>query len=283
MKLLNLGCGHRFHSAWVNVDFIKTDETVLAHNLLGGIPFTDSEFDVVYHSHLLEHFPKEKAISFIKECYRVLKPEGIIRIAVPDLESISKEYLRNLDRIINNEPDAEFDYEWIMLEMYDQAVRNTSGGEMAKFLSRAEIPNSEYVLNRIGEEGKNLHENYLNTTFKKDNQQETTFRFSVKQFLKRMYYFPKIVSQKAIFRKEYEVLKNEIGALEIGRFRLSGEIHQWMYDRYSLSKLLEDSGFKNIRKLSAFESGIENWNTYQLDSRDGVVRKPDSLFMEAMK
>ncbi|MFN9648236.1 MAG: methyltransferase domain-containing protein, partial [Pseudanabaena sp.] len=58
MKLLNLGCGHRFHSAWTNIDFRSNNENVIAHNLLKGIPFPDQSFDVIYHSHVLEHFSR---------------------------------------------------------------------------------------------------------------------------------------------------------------------------------------------------------------------------------
>jgi len=283
MTLLNLGCGLRYHMNWINVDFVSTGEGVLSHNLLKGIPFSDSQIDVVYHSHLLEHFSKADGINFIKECYRVLKSGGIIRIAVPDLEAISKEYLINLNRAMNIELNSEYDYDWILLEMYDQAIRNNSGGEMAKYLYRKDIPNKDYVFNRIGSEGRNLHENYLNPIIKKADRQKRSILSSIKSRVKRLYHLPKFVLRQTVFRKEYIVLKNELKALEIGRFRLSGEVHQWMYDRYSLSKLLNDSEFKNIKIVSAFESDIKDWNNYQLDSEDGIVRKPDSLFMEATK
>lgn len=72
-------------------------------------------------------------------------------------------------------------------------------------------------------------------------------------------------------------------ALQIGRFRRSGEIHQWMYDKYSLKKLLSEVGFSKIALKDGLNSEISNWEKYNLDSIDGKVRKPDSLFMEAKK
>src|ERR1700709_1713415 len=106
LPYLNLGCGSHFDRQWVNVDFSKTGEGVIAHNLLNGIPFNDNTFEVVYHSHVLEHFPKDRAEEFIRECYRVLKPAGIIRVAVPDLEQIVSNYSRLLT-LGKTHPDSE--------------------------------------------------------------------------------------------------------------------------------------------------------------------------------
>jgi len=73
-------------------------------------------------------------------------------------------------------------------------------------------------------------------------------------------------------------------ALEIGRFRLSGEVHHWMYDRYSLGRLLIAAGFRNPVVQSATTSLIPNWTSFHLDTLpDGRVIKPDLFFMEATK
>ena len=56
-----------------------------------------------------------------------------------------------------------------------------------------------------------------------------------------------------------------------------------MYDRYSLSKLLKSKNGVNIEVKDAFSSTISNWTSFGLDGKAGVVRKMDSLFMEAIK
>src|SRR6476646_9135325 len=84
--LLNLGCGQRFHPAWTNLDLTPTDSSIRRWDVTASLPFADASFDAVYHSHLLEHLPAEKALPFLRECRRVLKPGGTLRIAVPDLE-----------------------------------------------------------------------------------------------------------------------------------------------------------------------------------------------------
>ncbi|HEY9706602.1 MAG TPA: methyltransferase domain-containing protein, partial [Oculatellaceae cyanobacterium] len=158
MNYLNLGCGRRFHPAWTNVDFVSTGEGVIAHNLTNGIPFPDASFDVVYHSHVLEHFPKTEAEVFLRECYRVLRPQGVLRVVVPDLEQIARTYLIALEQASSGSQEWASNYEWILLEMYDQTQRNHSGGEMAAYLFKENIPNQEFVLKRYGIEAKNLIE-----------------------------------------------------------------------------------------------------------------------------
>ena len=62
MRCLNLGCGERFHPEWVNLDLHPTDTSVRGWDLQEGLPFPDGSFDVVYHSHVLEHFSKAEGL-----------------------------------------------------------------------------------------------------------------------------------------------------------------------------------------------------------------------------
>src|SRR5258708_4965760 len=160
---LNLGCGTRFHSEWTNVDFVSSHPSILSHNLLNGIPFPDETFDVLYHSHLLEHLPKSAAPAFMQECYRVLRPEGVHRVAVPDLERIARVYLETLEKTVQRDEHWPDHYQWMTLEMLDQLVRENGGGEMRAYLLNAEIPNKEFVLARIGLEAQNLMDSYRST------------------------------------------------------------------------------------------------------------------------
>jgi len=281
MKLLNLGCGQRFHKAWINIDFVSSNVNVIPHNLLNGIPYNENEFDVVYHSHVLEHFSKESGRKFIAECFGVLKPGGIIRIAVPDLEQIVRNYLRSMEGALEGDLESADNYEWMMLELYDQTVRNQSGGEMAKYFYKDEIKNSFFVFSRIGQEGKKIRENFMKSkkySKKSDNIEQKYF---LRHIFNPKFYLLKL--KKIIFYKEMEELHRNKLYIAIGKFRLGGEIHQWMYDRYSLGKLLNDCGFSDIKVVTAFESRISSWNNYELESTDGVIHKPDSLFIEAIK
>ncbi len=280
MNYLNLGCGTHYSTQkeWTNLDFISTGEGVIAHNLLKGIPCETNSFDLVYHSHVLEHFSKEDGDKFITECFRVLKPGGILRIAIPDLERIARKYLLYLEKGLQNPDDAivRANYEWMLLEMYDQTVRNTSGGNMGKYLFQDTLINEDFVFQRIGEEGKAIRKAYLTHKENKKSPDNSLEHNSYKESL--------IAKQKRKI-KEYLLRKLHIDerVYQIGQFRLGGEIHQWMYDRYSITNLLKSKNGGNIQIKDAFTSNINNWATYNIDGKDNVVRKPDSLFVETIK
>lgn len=278
MKYLNLGCGSHYDtgSEWINLDFVSSGPGVIAHNLLRGVPFENETFDFVYHSHVLEHFSKTDGEKLIEECFRVLKPGGTLRIAIPDLEQIAKNYIKFLEAGVQNPGDKQnrANYEWMLIEMYDQTVRNYSGGNMAKYIYQDHISNEEFMYQRIGEEGRALRQGYLNT--KATHNSSTPAGQGI---LSRA-----IASVKYRFRKMLiNLLDMDEKAHKIGKFRLGGEIHQWMYDRYSLANLLSLKGGEKIEVRTAFTSNIANWAAYGIDGREGKVRKPDSLFIEAIK
>jgi predicted SAM-dependent methyltransferase len=272
LHYLNVGCGSKFHRDWINIDMRSADPDVQAHNLLSGFPYRDDQFEVVYHSQVLEHFPKERAADFLKECLRVLRPGGILRVVVPDLENIAAEYLRQLRENIEHPTERSMtNYEWILLEMYDQSVRTYSGGQMAKFLQRQDLPNEDYVIGRIGHVARALIE----------EGRKTSQGAPPSEIVGRL---RKMTVGKLLrhgFSKARSVFSTKSGKL--GAFRLGGEIHMWMYDRFSLSTLLTQVGFRDIARLDAFTSAIPAWSRFELDVKDGAVFDPASLFMEARK
>ncbi|HMO33792.1 MAG TPA: methyltransferase domain-containing protein [Saprospiraceae bacterium] len=277
LNYLNLGCGNKYHSQWVNIDMVSNSKDVIAVNLLEGIPYPDNSFDVIYHSQVLEHIPKEKAHAFLSECYRVLKPNGILRVVLPDLESIVSEYLRLLrENIENPSLISEANYDWIMLELYDQTVRNSTGGQMAAYLKRPFVPNEQYVYERIGFVGKSIRERFLRNS---DNQKSKIKLIELNKINIRI--FLKMTVKK--FQNFVGRIMPRTEAKRIGDFRLGGEIHMWMYDRFSLSRLLLSCGFTNTSVKSPFESDIPDWEVFELDVKDNMVYDPASLFMEARK
>ena len=158
MECLNLGCGNRYIENWTNIDYSSTSKNVISCDLKRGIPFDENTFDFVYNSHVLEHFSKEEAPEFIFECWRVLKPGGIVRIVVPDLFLLVKKYIESYEKANNGESGWIDNYEWMVLHLLDQCVRDCPGGEMLKYISKKNLRNEDYVFDSWGVEGRKLRD-----------------------------------------------------------------------------------------------------------------------------
>jgi predicted SAM-dependent methyltransferase len=79
---LELGAGGRKMDGWTSIDFGKDSDIVM--DLSSPLPFPDNTVTQIYASHLLEHFYYPDLMHLIYECYRVLKPGGILTVAVPN-------------------------------------------------------------------------------------------------------------------------------------------------------------------------------------------------------
>ncbi len=117
---VNLGCGLAVAPGWINIDgslnalvatlpawihkiayrltgaknyysekeylCLLRNNRFVHHDLSYGLPISDSSVDILYSSHFIEHLFRNDAINLLKESFRVLKPKGILRVSVPDLE-----------------------------------------------------------------------------------------------------------------------------------------------------------------------------------------------------
>lgn len=192
----------------------RMDPDTVLWDLSKGVPYDDATFDVVYHSHVLEHIPREYTAGFMAECHRVLKPGGLLRVVVPDLEQLAQRYLTAL-----------------------------AGQENAQTLA--------------------LHS-------------EATEEI-----------FDQMVRHRPKHRDQQPLVNRLVEGLLVGDNDKSGTMHRWMYDRLSLSQLMQQAGFEEIRKYTAVTSGIEGWRGFLLDAEaDGTPCRhntPRSLYMEARR
>ena len=170
MKILNLGCGTMTcdRPEVINIDWsiflrikkIKVlnrfiplffrgerferlssiPDNIMVYNLERGIPFASDSVDVVYHSHLLEHLEKNVAEKFLAEAKRVMKPGGIHRIVVPDLEKICKEYIMH---ILSCEefPEESNKHDNYIAALIEQCVRKEAYGTSQQSPSRRFVEN----------------------------------------------------------------------------------------------------------------------------------------------
>ena len=100
---LNVGCGWRnFGKEWIHIDDgdyqhldIKSD--------VKKINLPDNYADLLYASHVIAYFNSEEIKEVLTEWKRILKPNGTLRIATPNFESMSFLYNKGkigLDKIV---------------------------------------------------------------------------------------------------------------------------------------------------------------------------------------
>jgi SAM-dependent methyltransferase len=90
---LHLGSGPNRREGWVNIDLVGLPID-LAWDLRKGIPFPEGSADAVFHEHLLEHLPLGAVLPLLRECRRVLRTGGVLRIGVPDAERYIRDYVQ---------------------------------------------------------------------------------------------------------------------------------------------------------------------------------------------
>ncbi|MFK7759473.1 MAG: methyltransferase domain-containing protein [Phycisphaerales bacterium] len=272
---LHLGCGDRAHPEWINADLNPTESSILPIDATKPLPFADDSFDAVYHAHMLEHLTPDAGQRLIMECARVLRPGGVLRVTVPDLETLARNYISALDNATSksaahkiatrNHSDTEpktgtetapveqHRYDWSVIELIDQMVRTTPGGEMLKCWSEKTVPAEDLIIERMGE-------------------QYTQTRKAIQDHRAALGTPPAWTIQDP----------DSESPERISKFLLAGERHRWMYDRYSLARLLTRAGLSNPLVRSPQESSIAGWSQFELEIDDqGRPSKPDSLAMEA--
>jgi hypothetical protein len=168
---------------------------------------------VVYHSHFLEHIDREFVPGVLKACHDALKPGGVLRVVVPDLELLTRAYLDAVADLRAQPSRSMEAHEFAVSELFDQMVRTTPAGT---------------------------------------------------------------AQQRPLARTLERLIR--------GNAADTGELHRWMYDEFSLNRLLLDAGFRTTARHSATSSGVAGWPSFNLDTNaDGSVYKPESIFVEATK
>src|SRR4029077_1396695 len=102
---------------WRNVDRIDLSEWARANgyafmqwDLANALPYDDQIVDLIFLSHVLEHFEYAAGKRLLVDCRRALKPDGMLRIAVPDAEKLLALYradqLSTLQEICGNDHEG---------------------------------------------------------------------------------------------------------------------------------------------------------------------------------
>lgn len=95
---INLGSGHWKFDGWVNVDIDAESQPDVLADLSAGLPFQDGVADFMHTEDFIDQLELEGARAFLRECHRILKPGGVIRVLTPDVHQLCRMYI--------NEPEA---------------------------------------------------------------------------------------------------------------------------------------------------------------------------------
>ncbi|MGI0107855.1 class I SAM-dependent methyltransferase [Salinimicrobium sp. WS361] len=101
---LHIGCGANFLEGWLNTDIDDSDERIAYLDAGEEFPLSTESFDFIFSEHLFEHLNVEQQVIMLRESLRILKPNGIMRIATPSLGFLNRLY---------NNPDKELHEEYI--------------------------------------------------------------------------------------------------------------------------------------------------------------------------
>jgi SAM-dependent methyltransferase len=141
---VNIGCGASPTDGWINLDSspsvrlcrrrlllkvlrftkllskrnlgfaqVAREKGIRYGDVSKRLPLADDSCDVVYSCHMMEHIVKGRVGHALQEMRRVLKPGGVIRIAVPDLRQMAEQYIQTGDA-------DEFMHRCLMGEFWNQ-------------------------------------------------------------------------------------------------------------------------------------------------------------------
>lgn len=91
---LSLGCRDRGLEGFVNMDIDPHPGVDIVGDVADLSRFKDGEVEAIHASHILEHFPHTQTDSVLREWHRVLEPQGILYVAVPDFRRAVELYLK---------------------------------------------------------------------------------------------------------------------------------------------------------------------------------------------
>ena len=95
---VHLGCGPKVMPGWVNVDHNPDFNPDLVADLNDPFPFESETVDFIHSEGCLCQFDLEAGYRFLAECFRILKPGGVMRLLTPDLKQLVRRYIQSVDQ-----------------------------------------------------------------------------------------------------------------------------------------------------------------------------------------
>ena len=90
VRKLQIGAGPTELPGWLNTDRDPATPRAVYLDASHRFPLPDASFDYVFSEHQIEHLSYATGLFSLRECFRILRPGGRIRVATPDLTTIAK-------------------------------------------------------------------------------------------------------------------------------------------------------------------------------------------------
>lgn len=93
-----------FHHGWINIDIHDLSQFAQMNHYIfqrldvrQGLSYPTGGVDLIMMCHFLEHLTYQEGLSFLRECRRVIKPNGCMRIIVPDANLLCSLYTKTME------------------------------------------------------------------------------------------------------------------------------------------------------------------------------------------
>jgi len=159
MKKLHLGCGTKHLDEYINVDIRYLPGVDEVNNIRFLRNYSKNCIDEIYACHVLEHFGRWEYKEVLKRWFEILKPDGKLRIAVPNFEAICQYYFKTSDLMSlmgllyggqdydENYHYVTFDYKSLERDLWDIGFKHITLWDSNEYLgddfSKAYLPHMD--------------------------------------------------------------------------------------------------------------------------------------------
>jgi len=100
MTKINFGSGPYPMAGWVNVDLDPAGRPDVIADLGRALPFATGVADFIHTEDFIAQLDPVPLLGFLRECRRILKPAGVMRMLTPDLARFARMYLEDPDHLV---------------------------------------------------------------------------------------------------------------------------------------------------------------------------------------
>jgi SAM-dependent methyltransferase len=108
IRRLNWGCGWKPAPGWINSDIVEAPGIDISRDIREGLPLESESIDYIVSIHALPEVPYPDFDATLRELHRVLKPGGVLRLGLPDLDRFLRAYVeKDRDYFLIPDEDRE--------------------------------------------------------------------------------------------------------------------------------------------------------------------------------